>query len=158
MSIKYSNSNMISPGIIQNVSYVWGFSLFTFQACFPTVHFLPPKARYYTHSVVRVMKQQYERIIIYGLPGRATKLRRVDQNNTSLRGSSLTAGSSPFHKLIISDTEVQIGLEEEYLLGWDIVVSITSPSQGWEREDRFYVRSSCILLFEEHSSQWMYSN
>ena len=63
------------------------------------------------------MKMKYEKIFVYGLTTGDTKTFMRD-GKTTVRGSNLLAGDTDYHKIIISDTSVEIGLSEAFTLSW----------------------------------------
>ena len=65
------------------------------------------------------MKKKYERILVYGLPRKVDSVFRVDQNNRKIRGNSLVSGDTQFYKLVVSDTSVEIELEQSFELKWE---------------------------------------
>ena len=71
------------------------------------------------------MKMKYERILVYGLPKKVISVTRVEKKQ-QIRVSSLVAGDTHFYKLVVSDTNVEIELNQEFELKWEL-----QDGHGW---------------------------
>lgn len=67
----------------------------------------------------RVMKMKYERILIYGLKGKVVSAVRSDRNE-QVRVSSLAAGDTAYYKMILSDTNAEIEVNQSFELTWEL--------------------------------------
>ena len=65
---------------------------------------------------------KYERILVYGLPRKVISVKRVEKNQ-NVRVSSLVSGDTKFYKLIVSDTNVEIELNQAFELKWELADS-----------------------------------